>query len=295
MKSIISAATFVAVTLGSTSAFMSSSSAFVPHSSNVRASSSSTMQMVTDDAKVVLVTGSSRGLGRSIAIELGSQGQKVVVNYAGSKGAAEETVEAVKAAGGDAIAVQANCANPDEIKEMFDTAIEAFGTVDILVNNAGITKDTLVMRMKPQQWQDVIDVNLSGVFYCTQAFFKIAMKKRVGRIINISSVVGQIGNPGQANYAAAKAGVIGLTKSNAKEFSTRGITVNCVCPGFIESDMTAELSDEYLETVSKSIPLGRLGKPEEVAGLVKFLALDPAADYMTGHCFNVDGGIAIGA
>jgi 3-oxoacyl-[acyl-carrier protein] reductase len=295
MKSIISAATFVAVTLGSTSAFMSSSSAFVPHSSNVRASSSSTMQMVADDAKVVLVTGSSRGLGRSIAIELGSQGQKVVVNYAGSKGAAEETVEAVKAAGGDAIAVQANCANPDEIKEMFDTAIEAFGTVDVLVNNAGITKDTLVMRMKPQQWQDVIDVNLSGVFYCTQAFFKIAMKKRVGRIINISSVVGQIGNPGQANYAAAKAGVIGLTKSNAKEFSTRGITVNCVCPGFIESDMTAELSDEYLETVSKSIPLGRLGKPEEVAGLVKFLALDPAADYMTGHCFNVDGGIAIGA
>lgn len=178
---------------------------------------------------------------------------------------------------------------------MFDTAVEAFGTVDVLVNNAGITKDTLVMRMKPEQWQDVIDVNLSGVFYCTQAFFKLAMRKRTGRIVNISSVVGQIGNPGQANYAAAKGGVIGLTMSNAKEFSSRNITVNCVCPGFIESDMTAELSEEYLATVSKSIPLGRLGKPEEVAGLTRFLALDPAADYITGHCFNVDGGIAIGA
>lgn len=137
-------------------------------------------------------------------------------------------------------------ASPDDIKEMFKTAVDAYGTVDVLVNNAGITKDTLVMRMKPAQWQDVIDVNLSGVFYCTQAFFKIAMKKRTGRIINISSVVGQIGNPGQANYAAAKAGVIGLTKSNAKEFSARGVTVNCICPGFIESDMTAKLSDEYL-------------------------------------------------
>jgi len=288
--------TFITATIGSTSAFTSSTSAFVPHlaRSNVRASSS-TMQMVADDAKVILVTGSSRGLGRSIAIELGSLGQKVIVNYAGSKDAAEETVAAVKAAGGDAIAIQANCANPDEIKDMFQGATDAFGTVDVLINNAGITKDTLVMRMKPDQWQDVIDVNLSGVFYCTQAFFKLAMKKRTGRIINISSVVGQIGNPGQANYAAAKAGVIGLTMSNAKEFSARGITVNCVCPGFIESDMTAKLSDEYLEEVCKGIPAGRLGKPEEVAGLTRFLALDPAADYITGHCFNVDGGIAIGS
>ena len=136
--------------------------------------------------------------------------------------------------------------NPDEIKEMFKSAVDAFGTVDVLVNNAGITKDTLVMRMKPSQWQDVIDVNLSGVFYCTQAFFKLAAKKRTGRVINISSVVGQIGNPGQANYAAAKGGVIGLTMSNAKEFAARGVTVNCICPGFIASDMTAKLSDEYL-------------------------------------------------
>jgi len=178
---------------------------------------------------------------------------------------------------------------------MFDKAVEAFGTVDVLINNAGITKDTLVMRMKPQQWQDVIDTNLSGVFYCTQAFFKIASKKRSGRVINIASVVGQVGNPGQANYAAAKGGVIGLTMSNAKEFAGRNVLVNAVCPGFIASDMTAELSEEYLKTVSAAIPLKRLGDPEEVAGMVRFLALDPAAGYITGHCFNVDGGLAMGS
>lgn len=177
---------------------------------------------------------------------------------------------------------------------MFDEAVEAFGTVDVLVNNAGITRDTLVMRMKPDQWQSVIDVNLSGVFYCTQAFFKLAAKKRTGRIINMSSVVGQIGNPGQANYAAAKGGVLAMTKANAKEFSARGITVNAICPGFIESDMTAVLDEAYLKTVAESIPLKRLGKASEIAGMTRFLALDPAADYITGHTFNVDGGIAIG-
>jgi len=184
---------------------------------------------------------------------------------------------------------------PDEIKKLFDASVEAFGTVDVLVNNAGITRDGLVLRMKPEQWQEVIDVNLSGVFYCTQAFFKLASKKRTGRIINISSVVGQIGNPGQANYAAAKGGVIGMSMANAKEFSGRGITVNTVCPGFIATDMVGKLDEAYLEKVSESIPLKRLGKPEEVAGMVRFLALDPAADYITGHTFNVDGGIAMGA
>mmetsp|Transcript_26244 Transcript_26244/g.52261 ORF Transcript_26244/g.52261 Transcript_26244/m.52261 type:complete len:292 (-) Transcript_26244:595-1470(-) len=258
-------------------------------------SSTSQLHMVADDAKVCLVTGASRGLGRAIALDLGRAGQKVVVNYAGSEAAALACVEEIKAAGGDAIAVQADCSNPDSIKKMFDKIIEEYGTCDVLVNNAGITKDGLVMRMKPEQWQSVIDINLSGVFYTTQAFFKIASKKRTGRVINISSVVGQIGNPGQANYAAAKGGVIGLTMSNAKEFSGRGVTVNCLCPGFIETDMTAKLSDEYLEEVSKGIPLGRLGKPEEVAGMTRFLAIDPAADYITGHCFNVDGGIAMGA
>jgi 3-oxoacyl-[acyl-carrier protein] reductase len=181
------------------------------------------------------------------------------------------------------------------IKAMFEEAVEHFGTVDVLINNAGITRDNLVIRMKPEQWNAVIDTNLSGVFYCTQMFFKMFSKKRKGRIINMSSVVGQIGNPGQANYAAAKGGVLAMTKANAKEFSSRGITVNAICPGFIESDMTAVLDEEYLKKVCEGIPLNRLGKPEEVAGMCRFLALDPAADYITGHTFNVDGGIAIGA
>jgi len=257
---------------------------------------SSSMTMVADDAKVCLVTGSSRGLGKSIALELGKAGQKVVVNYVSdsSKESAEATVAEIKALGGDAIAVQADSSKPDAIADMFKEIVDVYGTCDVLVNNAGITKDGLVARMKPDQWQAVIDVNLSGVFYCTQAFFKIAAKKRSGRIINISSVVGQIGNPGQANYAAAKGGVIGLTRSNAKEFAARSVTVNCVCPGFIASDMTAVLDDDYLAKVSEGIPLKRLGKPEEVAGMTRFLALDPACDYITGHTFNVDGGIAIG-
>ncbi len=184
--------------------------------------------------------------------------------------------------------------DPDAIKELFDKSVEAFGTVDVLINNAGITRDGLVMRMKKDSWQDVIDCNLSGVFYCTQAFFKIAAKKRTGRIINISSVVGQFGNPGQANYAAAKGGVIAMSMSNAKEFAARGVVVNTVCPGFIETDMVGKLDESYLEKVSEGIPLKRLGKPSEVAGMCKFLALDPSVNYITGHTFNVDGGIAMG-
>lgn len=259
-------------------------------------SSASTLNMVADDAKVILVTGSSRGLGRCIATDLGATGQKIIINYVsdGSKESAEAAVEEIKASGGDAIAIQADSSKPDQIKELFAQSVEAFGTVDVLINNAGITRDGLVMRMKPQAWQDVIDVNLSGVFYCTQAFFKLAAKKRTGRIINISSVVGQIGNPGQANYSAAKGGVIAMTMSNAKEFATRNVVVNCVCPGFIETDMLDKLDDKYLEAVTQGIPLKRLGKPAEVAGMCRFLALDPAVDYITGHTFNVDGGIAMG-
>jgi len=252
------------------------------------------LRMATDGAPVCLVTGASRGLGRAIAINLGSAGCSVVVNYAGSKDKAEAVVEEVKAAGGDAVAIQADCSDPVAIAEMFKAATEAFGPPDVIVNNAGITKDGLVMRMKPDQWQSVIDINLSGVFYTSQAFFKAAMKRRSGRIINISSVTGQFGMPGQANYAAAKGGVIALTMSNAKEFSSRGITVNCVCPGFIASDMTEKLSEDYLAQMAEIIPLKRLGKPEEVAGMVRFLALDPAGEYITGHTFNVDGGLAIG-
>lgn len=281
---------------------VSTSNAFVPKVNTaatfgLRPSySSGGLQMVADDAKVILVTGSSRGLGKAIATDLGAAGQKVIINFVsdGSKDAADATVAEIKEAGGDAVAIQADSSDPEQIKELFAKAVEAFGTVDVLINNAGITRDGLVMRMKPDAWQSVIDTNLSGVFYCTQAFFKIASKKRSGRIINISSVVGQFGNPGQANYAAAKGGVLGMTKAMAKEFATRGVTVNSVCPGFIESDMTAELNAEYMEEVKKMIPLGRLGYASEVAGMCAFLALDPACNYVTGHSFNVDGGIAIG-
>lgn len=254
--------------------------------------------MVADDAKVCLVTGASRGLGAAIALELGKAGQKVVVNYAGSEAKANEVVEAVKAAGGDAIAIQANCADPEDIQAMFKKIIDEYGSCDVLVNNAGITADGLVMRMKPKQWQDVIDINLTGVFYTSQQFFKLAAKKKqkegAGRIINISSVVGQLGNAGQANYAAAKGGVIGLTYANAREFPSRGVTVNCVCPGYIRTDMTDALPDAVKEAVISKIPLARMGEASEVAGMTRFLALDPAAAYITGHCFNVDGGMAIG-
>lgn len=244
------------------------------------------------EPKVAVVTGASRGIGKAIALELANAGCNVVVNYAASEGPAQEVVKECEAMGVKAIAVKADCANADEVDALFKAAVDELGGCDILINNAGITRDTLVMRMKPEQFQEVINLNLGGVFLCTKAAFKLMAKKRAGRIVNIASVVGQIGNPGQANYAAAKGGVIGMTKSNAKEFSTRSVTVNAVCPGFIESDMTDDLD---LEMIKKWVPLGRLGKPSEVAGLVRFLATDPAADYITGHMFNVDGGIAIGA
>ncbi|KAJ8609813.1 hypothetical protein CTAYLR_007186 [Chrysophaeum taylorii] len=247
-------------------------------------------------APTAIVTGASRGIGRAVALELGAAGARVVVNYAASEGPALEVVEHIKEKGGEAIAVKANVAETSEIDALFKAATEAFGSVDVLVNNAGITRDGLVMRMKPAAWQDVIDLNLSGVFYCSQAAFKLMAKQRKGRIINMSSVVGLFGNPGQANYAAAKAGVCGLTMSNAKEFATRGITVNAVCPGFINTEMvSSELSEDMMKKVTDVIPLGRLGEADEVAGLVKFLAMDPAAAYITGHSFTIDGGIAIGA
>lgn len=281
-------------------ALASTASAFAPHTplANARQNASQ-LRMVADDAKVCLVTGASRGIGAAIALELGKAGQKVVVNYAGSEAKALEVVEAVKAAGGDAIAIQADCGNQASIQAMFKQVMEEYGTVDVLVNNAGITKDGLVMRMKPAQWQDVIDINLTGVFYTSQEFFKLCAKKKMsegaGRIINMSSVVGQVGNAGQANYAAAKGGVIGLTMSNAREFTSRGVLVNAICPGYIQSDMTDELPDAVKDAVISQIPLARMGKPEEIAGMTRFLALDPAAAYITGHTFNVDGGMAIGA
>ena len=241
-------------------------------------------------SQVAVVTGASRGIGRAITLELARMGATVAVNYSSSSGAAEELVEAISKAGGNAIALQADVSKADQVDALVKGVMEKFKRVDILVNNAGITRDTLLLRMKPEDWQAVIDLNLTGVFLCTRAASKIMLKQRSGRIINIASVAGQMGNPGQANYSAAKAGVIGLTKSLAKEFSTRGITVNAVAPGFIATDMTNDIKNEE---ILKYIPLGRFGKPEEVAGMVRFLAADPAAAYITGQVFNVDGGMVM--
>ena len=247
------------------------------------------------DGPVCIVTGGSRGLGKAIALQLGGAGCKVVVNYASSAAAAEAVVEEIKGLGGDGIAVQADMSSLDGIKGLFKATAEAFDEpVEVLINNAGITRDTLAMRMKESQWNEVIDTNLNGVFFSSQAAQKVMMKARKGRIINIASVVGKIGNIGQANYAAAKGGVIAMTMTMARECAARGVTVNAVAPGFIESDMTAELPEDAVKGALSNIPAGRFGKPDEVAGLVKYLALDPSALYITGHCINIDGGIGIG-
>ncbi|MDY6902018.1 MAG: 3-oxoacyl-[acyl-carrier-protein] reductase [Cyanobacteriota bacterium] len=240
--------------------------------------------------KVAVVTGASRGIGRAIAQEFAKLGATVVVNYASSSKAAEELVSEITAAGGNAVALQADVSKEEEVDGLVKTVLEKFNQIDILVNNAGITRDTLLLRMKPEDWQAVINLNLTGVYLCTRAVSKGMLKKRSGRIINIASVAGQMGNPGQANYSAAKAGVIGLTKTLAKEFASRGLTVNAVSPGFIETDMTSELQSEE---ILKAIPLGRYGKPEEIAGMVRFLAADDAAAYITGQTFNVDGGMVM--
>ncbi|MBD2594213.1 3-oxoacyl-[acyl-carrier-protein] reductase [Nostoc spongiaeforme FACHB-130] len=241
--------------------------------------------------KVAIITGGSRGIGKAIALELAKYGSSVVVNYASSSTAADSVVAEITSVGGQAIALQADVSQAEQVEALINATTEKFGRVDILVNNAGITRDTLLLRMKPEEWQAVIDLNLTGVFLCTRAVSKLMLKQRSGRIINITSVAGLMGNPGQANYSAAKAGVIGFTKTVAKEFATRGITVNAVAPGFITTDMTNNLSNT--EEILKFIPLGRYGQPEEVAGMVRFLAADPAATYITGQVFNVDGGMVM--
>ncbi|EST52617.1 3-ketoacyl-ACP reductase [Brevibacillus panacihumi W25] len=240
--------------------------------------------------KTALVTGASRGIGRAIALKLAEAGANIVVNYAGSEGAASETVAQVKALGRDAIMIRANVSDSEEVNEMFKTALEHFGSLDILVNNAGITRDNLLMRMKEEEWDAVIDTNLKGVFNCLKAATRPMMKQRSGKIINITSVVGVLGNPGQANYVAAKAGVIGLTKTAAKELATRGITVNAVAPGFIDTEMTAVLPEDVKAGLIGQIPLGRLGQTDDIANVVVFLASD-AANYMTGQTLHVDGGM----
>lgn len=240
--------------------------------------------------KVAIVTGASRGIGRAIALELARVGAKVAVNYASSSDAADKLVTQIVDAGGEAISICADVSKADQIDALVSTVMDKWGRIDVLVNNAGITRDTLLLRMKLEDWQAVIDTNLTGVFLCTRAVSKIMLKQKSGRIVNIASVAGQMGNPGQANYSASKAGVIGFTKTVAKELSSRGITVNAVAPGFIATDMTNDLK---AEGILQFIPLGRYGQPEEVAGMVRFLAADPAAAYITGQTFNVDGGMVM--
>ncbi|HGO3363568.1 TPA: 3-oxoacyl-[acyl-carrier-protein] reductase [Staphylococcus aureus] len=240
--------------------------------------------------KSALVTGASRGIGRSIALQLAEEGYNVAVNYAGSKEKAEAVVEEIKAKGVDSFAIQANVADADEVKAMIKEVVSQFGSLDVLVNNAGITRDNLLMRMKEQEWDDVIDTNLKGVFNCTQKATPQMLRQRSGAIINLSSVVGAVGNPGQANYVATKAGVIGLTKSAARELASRGITVNAVAPGFIVSDMTDALSDELKEQMLTQIPLARFGQDTDIANTVAFLASDKAK-YITGQTIHVNGGM----
>ncbi|HDH5264835.1 TPA: 3-oxoacyl-[acyl-carrier-protein] reductase [Staphylococcus aureus] len=240
--------------------------------------------------KNALVTGASRGIGRSIALQLAEEGYNVAVNYAGSKEKAEAVVEEIKAKGVDSFAIQANVADADEVKAMIKEVVSQFGSLDVLVNNAGITRDNLLMRMKEQEWDDVIDTNLKGVFNCIQKATPQMLRQRSGAIINLSSVVGAVGNPGQANYVATKAGVIGLTKSAARELASRGITVNAVAPGFIVSDMTDALSDELKEQMLTQIPLARFGQDTDIANTVAFLASDKAK-YITGQTIHVNGGM----
>lgn len=242
--------------------------------------------------KNAIVTGASRGIGRAIALKLAEKGANIVINYRSNKEKAEELVKEIEAKGVKALAIEGDVSIFSEAESMVNTAFEQLGSVDILVNNAGITKDTLILRMKEEEFDKVIEVNLKGAFNCLKHASKIMMKQRSGKIINISSVVGLVGNQGQINYAAAKAGIIGMTKSAAKELASRGINVNAVAPGFISTDMTAVLSEKVKEGAVNTIPLKRLGNPEDVANAVTFLASDEA-EYITGQVINVDGGMVM--
>jgi len=241
--------------------------------------------------RVALVTGGSRGIGRAIAERLASDGHRIAVNYRSRQDAADEVVKAIEAAGGEALAVGGDVGGPFGVEEIFAGVEGTLGPVEILVNNAGITADDLLLRMKPEDWEAVIRTNLSSAYLTTKAALRGMLKARWGRIISITSVAGIAGNPGQANYAAAKAGLIGFTKSVAKEVGSRGITVNAVAPGFVETDMTDALGDEVREAALPSISLGRFGTPAEIAAAVGYLASDDAS-YITGHVLVVDGGLA---
>lgn len=242
------------------------------------------------DGKIAVVTGGSRGIGRAISITLAKSGADVVVIYAGNKQKAEDTVAEIEQLGRRSLALQVDVSQSDQVNTAFKEIISSFGSIDILVNNAGITRDNLAMRLKEEDWDQVIDTNLKGVFLCSKAAIRPMMKRRQGKIINISSVVAVAGNPGQANYCAAKAGVIGLTKSMAKELASRQITVNAIAPGFIDTDMTEVLSEELKKQILAGIPLGRLGSAQDVAEAVRFLASE-GANYITGQTLHIDGGM----
>ena len=247
---------------------------------------------MTLEGKVALVTGASRGIGRAIALTLAKAGADVAINFAGNVADAEEVAKEITDLGRKAILVQGSVAETAKAQEIVDKVIAEFGKIDILVNNAGITRDGLLMRMKEEDWDAVLTTNLKGVFNCTKAVMKPMMKQRAGSIVNMASVVGETGNAGQANYAAAKSGVIGFTKSVAKEVASRGIRANAVAPGFIATDMTKVLPDKVQEEMAKTIPLGRQGQPQDIANAVLFLVSDEAA-YITGQVLNVDGGMVM--
>lgn len=244
------------------------------------------------ERKTAFVTGASRGIGRAIAIKLAQDGFNVAINYSKNSKSADEVLNSVKAFGVDAIAVQCDVSKFEDVEKAILAIIEKFGSIDVVVNNAGITRDNLILKMSENDWDDVIDINLKGTFNVIKFASKYMIKKRRGKIINITSVVGITGNAGQANYAASKAGIIGLTKSVAKELAGRGITVNAIAPGFIETDMTNILNEDVKDDILQSIPLKRAGKPEDIADLVSFLASD-ASNYITGQVINVDGGMVM--